>query len=126
MPPIIAIPPAYEGTGYRRFIGDDGTLYPGRVAIELPDSMAIVDEPATATRPARSRLLFTDVPGGAVANVTGSAPIAVTEPSPGTFNVAIDKDIVVVGTYLFPGESVAGDPTAEAVRIGIVPCTLTG
>lgn len=76
---LIIIPPAYEGTGYRRIIGYDGTLYQGRIAIELPESMAIEDEPATATRPARSRLVFTGAPDGAVpltAQVLGSGGIS--------------------------------------------------
>lgn len=76
----ISIPPAYEATGYRRLLAYNGVFFPGRLALELPAELDIVDEPETSTRPARSRLLFVGVPGGAVPLtrvVNGTSPIRI-------------------------------------------------
>lgn len=52
----VVLPPAYEGTGYRRVILEDGTMLKGRAALELPPGMTATDEEATPTRPARTRV----------------------------------------------------------------------
>jgi len=94
---IVDIPPAYESTGYRRFLAFDGTPYPGRLAIELPAELSIVDEPETSTRPPRSRLMFVGVPGGAVPLtrvMNGTSPLRVNGGASATLAADITLSIL--------------------------------
>lgn len=101
----VAIPPPYESTGYRRFIGADGTNFTGRLAVELPAELTVVDEPATLTRPNRSRLVFVGVPSGAVPAtrlVAGTSPIRVNG------GASADLSATVTISILAASGSIAG------------------
>lgn len=100
-PPVRQV---YEG-GYRRVMLADGTPMPGQMALELPTGMTAVNEPETATRPARTRLVI-DRGSTDVLVRLPLAPVAKSTQTSSASGGVVAARFILVSDYLAAATSV--------------------